>query len=55
MYLAESEREHRTIVWLVWLLVVLILLLQPGRVTERDVDSLAGGTSAVLVVLSKSF
>jgi len=41
-------REHRIIVWLVWLLVVVVVLLQPSMLPEYGADSVARGTSVVL-------
>lgn len=48
MYLAECGHRPRIIVWVVWVLVVVLMLLQPGMVSEGGTDSLASGTSAVL-------
>jgi transposase len=41
-------REHHIVVWIVWLLVVVVVLLQPRKWPEYSADSAARGTSVVL-------
>lgn len=43
-----SGREYRVIVWIVWLLVAVIMLLQPSILPEYGADSVARGTTVVL-------
>jgi len=48
MHRVTTGRRQRLGVWLVWLLVVVILLLQPRLVAADGVDPLAGGAGVVL-------
>ena len=46
--ITTSGREHRIIVWMVWLLVVVVVLLQPTVLPEYGAGSVARGTTVVL-------
>jgi transposase len=41
------SREYHIVVWIVWLLVVLVVLLQPSMLPEYGADSVARGISVV--------
>ena len=43
-----SGREYHIIVWIVWLLIVVVVLLQPSMLPEYGTDSVIRGTTVVL-------
>ncbi|MBU1747450.1 MAG: hypothetical protein KKA73_07165 [Chloroflexi bacterium] len=45
---ATASRRYRLSVWLIWLLVVLIMGLQPSLMPTHEADAVASGTSVVL-------